>query len=655
MPIVIHPSLSSVAAQAAVATPVVLQPGSVISARVLQVLDGNAVRIAIGGQPIDVLSQVPLQAGQTLQLSVSQASDGSVRLAVVDAQAGASGPSSAGSATATTDSVTLAPNAAASLAAQITSPDVTAKNQLTPPEVLAVSVAAQAAAIQQTSLGPLFANLSVAAGLDNLPPQLQLAVAQVLSQRTSLDPNLSGSDIKQAFQSSGLFLEASLAATSVSSAATAPDLKAALIVLRQVLTTSLSGAPATQSPPATQGPLVTQTTAATQGAPAMQGAQAIQGATPAAGTLPQQGAATVVVLQPGTAPTAAVIPPGVPLPGVGLPQGGTPAALAPAPGTPALIPVSSQPAIIVVPETPVTASPALAPLLATEATASRVVLTGAAAPAAQGVPGSAAANQIISPPALSGAAVRAVESSAALNLLQEALQAGPPTAANPSALAFENSEMLGLLPALTGARSLPPDDAEFARANGPPPPIGGALPAAQPVTAATLVSNAPLESAMHRLLADTDGAIARQTLLQVASLPAQADTATGRIDQAAPRWNFEIPFVTPRGTAMAQFEISRDGGGSELAAAKRVWRARFSLDVEPAGPVHALVSLSGETTSVRMWAERPATAAQLRAGAAQLGQALSMAELRPGDIVIRDGTPPQSAPARAGHFLNRAL
>ena len=89
-----------------------------------------------------------------------------------------------------------------------------------------------------------------------------------------------------------------------------------------------------------------------------------------------------------------------------------------------------------------------------------------------------------------------------------------------------------------------------------------------------------------------------------------------RIDAAAPRWNFEIPFATPQGTAMAQFEISRDGGGNEVAAAKRVWRARFSLDVEPAGPVHALVSLSGEQTSVRMWAERPATAAQLRAGAA---------------------------------------
>jgi hypothetical protein len=56
-----------------------------------------------------------------------------------------------------------------------------------------------------------------------------------------------------------------------------------------------------------------------------------------------------------------------------------------------------------------------------------------------------------------------------------------------------------------------------------------------------------------------------------------------------------------------------------------------------------------------MWAERPATADQLRAGVAQLSQALSRAELQPGDIVIRDGAPMQAVSARAGHFLDRAL
>ncbi len=216
--------------------------------------------------------------------------------------------------------------------------------------------------------------------------------------------------------------------------------------------------------------------------------------------------------------------------------------------------------------------------------------------------------------------------------------------------------MLSLLPALAGVRALKVDDSEFAQTNVPPPPVRGALPTAQPVVPATIISNSPAETAMHHLAADLDGAIARQTLLQVASLPDRADSATVRIDSAAPRWNFEIPLALPQGTAMAQFEISRDGGGdSQAESGKQVWRARFSLDVEPAGPVHALISLNGERTSVRMWAERPATAAQLRAGAAQLSQALSKAELQPGDIVIRDGTPPQPAPARAGHFLDRAL
>ena len=133
----------------------------------------------------------------------------------------------------------------------------------------------------------------------------------------------------------------------------------------------------------------------------------------------------------------------------------------------------------------------------------------------------------------------------------------------------------------------------------------------------TIAPHAPLETTAHHLLDDTDAAIARQTLLQVASLPDRIDTSAPKADMNVPRWNFEIPFATPQGTAMAQFEISRDGGSEGVEAAKRVWRARFSLDVEPAGPVHALISLTGDKTSVRIWAERSATAAQLRAGASR--------------------------------------
>jgi hypothetical protein len=612
MSIVITPSIPLVAAQGATAD-IVLQPGSVISARVLQVLGNDQVKISIAGQSLDVLSQVPLQAGQTLQLQVSQTADG-IGLAVVSQQGGASasqGAANSGTASIAGDTVTLAPGAVASVAVPAT--PATIANQLTALETSAVSAAAQTAATQQTSLATLFANLGVAAGLTGLPPQVQQAVMQVLAQQTSLNQGLTGDDIKQAFQTSGLFLEASLASGSVPSSSGVPDLKAALIVLRQVLTTSLGSAP------------VTPGTSATQGAPATQGTTSSTAAQTAA-----------EAAQTGATPTEAVV----------IEQGAQPS-----------VEVSSQPVTIIAgPETPMTVSPELAPLLASEITSPATSSQGAASTVEQVIADLGEANQII-PPAATPAdvAARAAASGAALNLLQEAVQAGPLAAGNLSRFAFDNSEVLSLLPVVTGTRILTVDDAEFARTNLPPPPINGALPAAQPVLPATLVSNSSVETALQHLLSDTDGAIARQTLLQVASLPGQADPATGRVDPTTPRWNFEIPFATPQGTAMAQFDISRDGGGREAGAPKPVWRARFSLDVEPAGPVHALVSLAGERTSVRMWAERPGTAAQLRAGVSQLSQALSRAELKPGDIVVRDGAPVQSASAPAGHFLDRAL
>lgn len=517
MSISLNPIFPVIAAQG-VAPDLVLQPGTVIDARVLKLLSDNLVRIAIASLSIDVLSEIPLQAGQTLQLAVSQA-EGGIRLAVVGQGA------SAGS-----DTVTLAPAALAEAAANPAVSAAPQKNILTPLERLTVSAAAQSAATQQESLAPLFANLGAVAGSNMLPEKLQQAVLQVLAQQTSLDQNLTGGDVKNAFQKSGLLLEASLASGSALSGTGVPDLKAALIVLRQTLLSSLgTGAPV-----------------ATPGAPA----------------------------------TDAASPPH--------------------------------------------AAPALAPSLPSDFDAQEILLPQARVPVA---------DRILQ----FGGGPRAGSVGAALNLLQETQQQAGSTSL--AAIAFK------------GGRS---DDVTF-HTNTPPPPFRGALPSAQPVAMPSIPSDAPVTTTAQHLLADTDAAIARQTLLQVASLPDRVDVAGPRIDPVTPRWSFEIPFVTPQGTAMAQFEISRDGGGQETEAAKRVWRARFSLDVEPAGPVHALVALTGEKTSVRMWAERPATAAQLRAGAAQLSQALTRAELVPGDIVIRDGAPPQPAPARAGHFLDRAL
>ncbi|MFL6791479.1 MAG: flagellar hook-length control protein FliK, partial [Bradyrhizobium sp.] len=403
---------------------------------------------------------------------------------------------------------------------------------------IAVSAAVQTAATEQESLAPLFANLGAVAASGDLPPKLQQAIAQVLAQQTSLDQNVDGGAIKTAFAKSGLFLEASLASGTVRLDGGMPDLKAALLVLRQTL-------------------LSLDTTKAAPGRPAT------EEATP-----------RYVALTPNLVPS---MPSDLDVQEILLPQ--------------ARVPVADD-------------------LVAPSGVGRRAFGTPVAAGPSAG---------------------------ATLNLLQETLQE------------LDNP------PRQTGM----PKDVRNAdvtvHTNTPPPPFRGGLPAAQPIASPSIIPATPLATSAHHLLENTDAALARQTLLQVASLPDRIDLSNPQTDTRSPRWNFEIPFATPQGTAMAQFEISRDGGDVEVEAAKRMWRARFSLDVEPAGPVHALVSLTGESTSVRMWAERPATAAQLRAGAAQLSQALSRAELRPGDIVIRDGAPPPAKPARAGHFLDRAL
>jgi hypothetical protein len=533
MVLTVNPTLPSTSASLGTslgtgATPtLVLQPGTVVNAQVQNMLAENLVRIAIADLSIDVLTEVALTPGQNLQLAVSQTQDG-IRLAVVG--------QGAGQGAATADAASLTPDAPVSATA---TPSVLppSNDSLTPLQRIAVSVASEHAAAQQQSLAPLFADLNAAAASNNLPPALRAAVAQVLAQQTNLGPGLTGGDIENAFQKSGLFLEAGLAAGSVPPDGVVPDLKAALIVLRQTLATALG---TTESPAG--GPLV------------------------------------------------------------------SPAA-----------------------------SSTLAPSL----------------------PPDSGGHDMLSPQAQLALAADAAAGNPARLVLAEALANGPQTVASAMALNLLQEAMPDIRRAAGLASAVVSQDgrseAGTVRTNTPPPPFRGALPSAQPVAPPSIAPDAPFATVAHRLLDDTDAAIARQTLLQVASLPDRTDAPASRIDALTPRWSFEIPFATPQGTAMAQFEIARDGAGTEVAAARQVWRARFSLDVEPAGPVHALISLSGDRTSVRMWAERPATAAQLRSSAGELSQALIKAELEPGDIVIRDGAPPQPAPAKAGHFLDRAL
>src|SRR5262245_35368962 len=205
----------------------VLEPGTTIDATVLKVLSADLVRIAIAALSIDVKTEIPLQQGQALKLAVSQTENG-IRLTNV------TGGNLAD------DAVTLSPDA---LLDAPTAPAIStaAKAVLTPLEKATIPIAAQTAATEQGSQAPLFANLASIVNSPALPPRLLQAMQQVLAQQTGLDPSLNGADIKSAFEKSGLFLEASLATGAVPASGSAPDLKAALLVLRQTLQTVLGG------------------------------------------------------------------------------------------------------------------------------------------------------------------------------------------------------------------------------------------------------------------------------------------------------------------------------------------------------------------------------------------------------------------------------
>jgi len=196
--------------------------------------------------------------------------------------------------------------------------------------------------------------------------------------------------------------------------------------------------------------------------------------------------------------------------------------------------------------------------------------------------------------------------------------------------------LLTLQRALAAAPSA--DTPRTTRPLATPPPIREAGLSPQAAAPATLSARDELPAIVQHLAREVDQAVARQTLHQLASLP----------DGQTPSWLFELPVVTPQGTAVAQFEIDRDGRQSGAAGGGEGWRVRFSIDIEPLGPVHVHLRLDGERTAVTIWAEREDGLERLRGLGAELSRAL------PAEVIFHPGSPRRPLPEN-GQFVDRAL
>ncbi len=170
----------------------------------------------------------------------------------------------------------------------------------------------------------------------------------------------------------------------------------------------------------------------------------------------------------------------------------------------------------------------------------------------------------------------------------------------------------------------------------------------QPAARATMTGDIPAEAVAGRLAQQTAAASARQLLMQAGSTAQRADP-----DKAGPHWLFELPLASAQGPAAAQFEIDADEAKDGQGPDAQTWRARFSLDLAGAGPVHAKVALRGGKLRVSLWAERDATRSSLDQAREELLDELGEEGLE-AQVVVLPGAP-EAAPPPAGRFISRAV
>jgi Flagellar hook-length control protein FliK len=480
----------------------------------------------------------------------------------------------------------------------------------------AVRLAATDAVPRQAGLAPLMADVRAVVDGPETPPEVR-AAGEALLARLPRDFEMSTArGLRKAVEQSGVFLEARLARGAASTgeghalpASSSADLKAALLVFRGALTSWLARA----SPPvqdAEHAEILAEKRSTT-----MEVDHAVKGAAPLSTTSPQSEWEGAVEEGPSSAPPA------------DLEASPETAEDAPAPPSPA----KPRPAFLDRDESSAVARSAAAPLQA---------------PQEDDVEPRFAAFLASPKPAASAQPAKAVSPVLGFLDLSEA-----------STSADEDRPLSPLAVAPLAARGYGGAVVDPGKPRTPPPPFADGPMAGQRPSVSQFPEHVAADEIVRRLLKGASAALARQDLMQIASLrEVHHDPETGETRPQPSRLNLDVPFVTPQGVAVAQFEVTRDGGGAGgamIGPPERTYRVRFSIDVEPLGPVHALVTLAGRRARVSLWAERAETIARLRAGEEALGAALREAELRP-EVAIHSGPPPVKDARLLGHFVDQA-
>ncbi len=172
----------------------------------------------------------------------------------------------------------------------------------------------------------------------------------------------------------------------------------------------------------------------------------------------------------------------------------------------------------------------------------------------------------------------------------------------------------------------------------PPPPLRGGLPQAQ-ASVSTTLAGATLATATTEMLRQTEGALARLQLSQIASLPSE--------QQPQRLWSLELPVQQDQRTDLFQLRIEEEASGTARDSAAP-WSVMLAFDLPSLGPVHARILVNGPQVSATLWAEHPSTAALFNAQLEELRAGLQRAGMLVGRIACTEGSP-TSPPASPGN------
>lgn len=154
------------------------------------------------------------------------------------------------------------------------------------------------------------------------------------------------------------------------------------------------------------------------------------------------------------------------------------------------------------------------------------------------------------------------------------------------------------------------------------------------------------------LVTRTEAALTQVRIIEASAQLQRAEAAPTSTLQE-PRWTFDLPLNTPFGHAATKFEISRDTYKTRSDTHAIVWRAHFSIDIEPLGPIQAQIALLGKNAWVSIWAERENSMKLLEAHQPMLHQTFR-AEDMSAEVICCVGVPAHHV-TETGKLLDSAI